>query len=119
MKKKQLMGLLAMGIVIPSTAIASCNSAIASELKVKTPNVEAISRRDGSVYINSGGTTVQVPSRRTYRYWTPWRSWRLPWQSNYNSIRSNCRHSSYQSTSRVTESSSQIIQSSISSNTCK
>lgn len=115
--KNKLMGLLAAGIVLPSITVAYCVSAIASEVKVQTPNIEAVSRRDGSVYVNSSGTTVQVPSRRTYRYWTPWRSWRLPWRSY--SDRSSCRHSSYQATSHITESSSQIIQSSISSNTCK
>ena len=108
---------MTIGIVLPSTVIATNDAVWAGEVKVNTPNIEAITRSDGSVYLNSGGTTVQVPSRR--RYWTPWRSWRLPWQS-YSSTRSspNCRHSSYQSTSHVTASGSKITQSSVSSNLC-
>ncbi|MDJ0568445.1 MAG: hypothetical protein QNJ53_05305 [Pleurocapsa sp. MO_192.B19] len=117
MKPTKLMGLVAVGIVLPSTAIAFCSSAIASEVKVKTTNVEAVTRSDGSVYVNSGGNTIKVPSRRSYRSWNPFRYWRLPWQS-YSSNRSNCRHSSYQSTSHVTESNSKIVQSSVSSHTC-
>lgn len=115
MKLTKLIGFVAMGVVIPSTVVATNDSVLAGEIKINTPNVEAVTRSDGSVYINSGDTKVQVPSRR--RSWTPWRSWRLPWQ-NYSSTRSNCRHSSYQSTSQVTSSSSRIVQSSVTSKTC-
>ncbi|MCC0177505.1 hypothetical protein I4641_11000 [Waterburya agarophytonicola K14] len=114
MKLTNLIGFVAIGVVIPSTILAGNNSALA-DVKVSTPNVEAITRSDGSVYVNSGGTTVQVPSHR--RYWTPWRYWRLPWQ-NLKSERSNCRQTSYQATTRITPSSSKIIQSSVASNGC-
>lgn len=115
MKLTNLIGFVAIGVVIPNTILAGNNSALA-DVKVSTPNVEAFTRSDGSVYVNSGGTTVTVPNRR--QYWTPWRYWRLPWQNNLKSESSNCRHSSYQATTRVTPSSSKIIQSSVVSNDC-
>ena len=109
----KLIGLVAMGIVLPSI-FATNNNALAKEVRVNTNKVEAVTRSDGSIYINSGDTTVKLPSRRA---WNPWRSWRLPWQ-DYSNTSSGCRHSSYQSTSRVTASSSTIVQSSVSRNTC-
>jgi hypothetical protein len=117
MKPRNLMGLMAVGIVLPITVIAAESSVFANEVKVKTPNVEAMTSRDGSIYLNSGGTVVQVPSRSSYRAWYPFRYWRLPWQSKTN-LRSNCRYSSSQTTSHVTQSSSSIVQSSVSRNTC-
>lgn len=119
MKPTKLMGLVAAGIVMPSTAIAYGSSVLAGEVQIKTANVEAVTRSDGSVYVNSGGNRINVPSRRSYRYGFPFRYWRFPWR-NYsrNSDRSNCRHSSYQSTSHVTQSNSKIVQSSVSSHTC-
>lgn len=111
----KLIGLVTISIVLPSTIIITNDAAWAGEVKVNTPNIEAVTRSDGSIYLNSGGTTVRVPSRR--RYWTPWHSWRLPWQ-NYSSTRPKCHHSSYQSTSQVTASGNKIVQSSISSQLC-
>lgn len=117
MKPRKLMGLMAVSIILPITAMTAESSVLANEVKVKTPNVEAFTNRDGSIYLNSNGTIVQVPSRSSYRSWHPFRHWRLPWQSNRN-VRSNCRYSSYQATSHVTQTSSSIIQSSVSHNTC-
>ncbi|MGD1920140.1 MAG: hypothetical protein ACFCAD_15385 [Pleurocapsa sp.] len=117
MKLTKLIGFVAVSVVVPSTIITTNNSALAGDIQIRTPNVEAVTRSDGSVYVNSGDTTVRVPSRR--RYWTPWRYWRLPWQSNIRDKHSyKCRHSSHQSTSRITSSGSQIIQNNIASNTC-
>lgn len=117
MKLTKLIGFVAVGIVVPNTIITTNDSAWAGDARVRTSNVEAVTRSDGSVYVNSGGTTVQVPSRR--RYWTPWRYWRLPWQNNVSNKHSyKCRHSSHQSTSRITSSGSQIVQSSVSTNIC-
>lgn len=115
MKLTKLIGFVAVVVVIPNTIVTANNSAFAGETRIKTPNVEAITKSDGSVYVNAGDTTVKVPSRRSY--WTPWRYWRLPWRSSINSSY-KCRHTSHQSTSRITASGSQIVQSSISSNTC-
>ena len=117
MKLTKLIGFVAIGVVIPSTVVATNSSALAGDTRIKTSNVEAVTKSDGSVYVNTGGTTVRVPSRR---YWTPWRYWRLPWQSNFSDrSSSNCRQTSHQSTSRINAFGSQIVQSSISSNTCK
>ena len=117
MKPNTLIGLMAVGIIVPSTAITSTQGVLAKEVRVKTANIEAVSRRDGTVYINTGGNTVSVPRRRSYRYWNPWRNWNFPWQrySNYNS---GCRQSSYQSTRQTTRSGSRVIHSSNSSHTC-
>ena len=119
MKLTKLIGFVTVSVVIPSTITVTNSSALAGDVQIRTPNIEAVTKSDGSVYINSGKTTVRVPSRR---YWTPWRYWRLPWH-NSNSVSdrytSECRHTSYQSTSHVTDSSSQIVQSSISNNICK
>lgn len=115
----KLMGLVAIGIVLPSTVVTTNSSTLATEIKIKTGNVETVTRSDGSIYLNSGGNIIQVPSDRHSR--NPWRYWRFPWQnysSSNNSIRSNCRQSSYRSTNRVSDSSSTIVQSSFSSNIC-
>lgn len=111
------MGLMAATSIILPIIMTAEGSVFANEVKVKTPNVEAFTNRDGSIYLNSNGTIVQVPSRSSYRSWHPFRHGRLPWQSNRN-VRSNCRYSSYQATSHVAQSSSSIIQSSVSHNTC-
>ena len=115
MKLTKLIGFVTVGVVIPSTITVASSSAWAGDVQIRTPNIEAVTKNDGSVYINSGKTTVRVPSRP--RYWTPWRYWRLPWHNSNNvseRYTSNCRHTSYQSTSRVTDSSSQIVHRAIS-----
>lgn len=117
MKLTKLIGFVAVGMVIPGTILATSNSVLAGEVRITTPNVETVTRSDGSVYVNSGGTIVQTPSRSRSNYWTPWRYWRLPWQK-YSHNRPTCRQTSYQATSQVTPSSSSIVQSSISSNSC-
>ena len=118
MKLIKLISFVAVGVVVPCTITATNNSALAGEVHIRTPNVEAMTGSDGSVYINSKKTTVRVPSRR--RYWTPWNYWSLPWQNNVSDRHTaRCNQISHRSTSRVTASSSQIVQSSISHNTCK
>lgn len=116
MKPNKLIELMMVGIILPTTAMAT--SVSAHEVKVNTGNVEAITRSDGSTYINSGGTIVNVPSSRSYRSWNPFRYWSLPWQSykNNNRTQTNCRQSSYQSTN--TTPSGKIVQSSSSRHSC-
>ena len=117
MKLIKLISFVAVGVVVPCTITVTNSSALAGGVQIRTPNVEAITRSDGSVYINSRKTTVRVPSRR---FWTPWSYWSLPWQNNVSDRHTaRCNQTSYQSTSRVTASSRQIVQSSISHNTCK
>ncbi|MEL7523497.1 MAG: hypothetical protein AAFY63_22905 [Cyanobacteria bacterium J06643_13] len=122
MKPKKIIGLVAVGLILPSTAIALSNSVLASEVKVKTANVEAVTRSDGSVYIDTGGTTLSVPRHSSHRYssrrsWSPWRYWKFPWQS-FSSDRDICRHSSYQSTRQTTHGGGSTVQSSSYSHSC-
>ena len=117
MKLRKLIGQITVGMILPITVLVAEGSVFANEVKVKTSNVEALTSKDGSIYLNSGGTVVQVPSRSNYRTWYPWRYWHLPWGSNRN-VRSHCRYSSDQVTSQVNHSGSSIIQSSINRSSC-
>ncbi len=105
MKLTNLVGLFALIVLIPTTAIAG-------EIKVKTGNVEATTYSDGSVYVNTGRTTAQVPRYHSSPFWNPFRYWRLPWQSK-------CRNSSYQRTTQVTRSGSRVVQSNVSTHSCR
>ena len=117
MKLNKLIELMAVGIILPTTAIANMpKSVTAHEVKVSTPNIQAITRSDGSTYVNSGGTVVDVPSRRSYRSWNPFRYWSLPWRSYKSNRHTNCRQSSYQSTK--TTASGRVVQSSSSRHSC-
>lgn len=100
----KIIGLLVAIALIPTTAIAS-------EIKVKTGSVEASTNRNGSIYVNTRKTRVRVPSRPA-SYWNYFRYWRLPWQSG------NCRHSTYQKTTHVSQSGSRVVQNNVSSRTC-
>lgn len=117
MKSNQIMGLMAAGVIFPSMAIASAQGVLANEVRVKTANVEAVTRRDGSIYVNTGGNAVRVTRRRSSRYWTPWRNWNFPWH-RFSQSTSGCRHSSYQSTRQTTRSGGRIIHNSSSSQIC-
>jgi len=116
MKPNKLIGLVAVGLILPSTAVAFSSSVLAREVRVKTANVEAVTRSDGSVYINTGGTTVSLPRRQTRRYWNPFRYWQSPWQS-LNGER-HCRQTSYQSTQQTSQSGHTVQHSSY-SDSCK
>ncbi|MEL6927690.1 MAG: hypothetical protein AAFO95_03535 [Cyanobacteria bacterium J06600_6] len=118
MKPNKLVGLVAVGLILPSAAIASSNSALAREVRVKTANVEAVTRSDGSVYIDTGGASLSLPRRQTRRYWNPLRYWQLPWRSYTNSNR-HCRQITYQSTQQTTRSGNHTVQHSSYSNNCK
>ena len=115
MKPDKLIGLVAVGLILPSTAIALSDS-VQAEVRVKTANVEAVTRNDGSIYVNTGGTNVSVPRHRTRRSWNPLRYWQLPWRNSSNDR--HCRQTIYQSTRQTTHSGNHIVQHS-SSNNCK
>lgn len=122
MKPNKLIGLVAVGLILPSTAIAFGNSVLA-EVRVKTANVEAVTRSDGSIHINTGDTTVSVPRRYNRQSWNPLRYWRVPWRS-YSSPRlvpedasnRHCRQTTYQSTRQTTQSGNHTVQHSSYSN---
>lgn len=111
MKPKKLMGLMAVSMIFPVAIITAEQAVFANGISVKTPRVEALTRKDGSIYVKSGNTNIQLPSRSTYRYRY------LPWQ-NKTTVYSNCRHSFHQTTSHTTRSNSSIIQSTVTSNSC-
>ncbi len=105
MKLKNLVGLFALMVLIPTTAMAG-------ETRVKAGNVEVSTYRDGSVYVDTGRTTTQLPHHHSSKFWNPFRYWRLPWQSK-------CRNSSYQRTTQVTRSGSRVVQSNVSTHSCR
>lgn len=119
MKLANLIGFVAIGIFIPGSILTNSDAVLAREVRVNTPNVEAVTRSDGSVYLNSGDTTVQVPSRDRdrSRYWIPWRYWRLPWQQHSDN-RPSCYQSSYQATTQTTSSGSSFVTSRVSNYSC-
>lgn len=109
MRCTRLVGLTALLILLPATAMSS-------EIRVKAGNVEASTYSDGSVYVNMGKTFARVSPRRFSRHRfsrhrNPFYYWHLPWQSN-------CRNSSYQRTTQVMKSGSRVVQSNASSRTC-
>ena len=53
MKPNKLIGLVAVGLILPSTAVAFGNPVLA-EVRVKTANVEAVTRNNGNIYVNTG-----------------------------------------------------------------
>ncbi len=114
MKPNKTIASIAIGaIIIPLVAIVVSPKTLA-EVRVRTANVEAITRNDGSVYVNTGETTLKVPSRRSYRNWNPLRYWN-PWRSN-NFAR--CRNGSYQSTKQTTRSGDRTLHNSVSHRVC-
>ncbi len=117
MKSYKLIELTVVGIILPTMAIANIpNSVSAHEIKVQTANTEAITHSDGRIYVNSRGTTVDVPGRRNYRSWNPLRYLSLPWRSYQNDRQANCQQSSYQATK--TTLSGSIAQTSTSHHRC-
>lgn len=124
MKPNKLIGLVAVGLILPSTAIAFSNSVLAREVRVKTDNVEAVTRSDGSIYVNTGDTSVSLPRRQNRRYWNPFRYWQSPWQ-RVNGDRGartesnrHCRQTTYQSTQQNSQSGHTVQHNSY-SNSCK
>ena len=107
MKPNKLIGLVAVGLILPSTAVVFGNPVLA-EVRVKTANVEAVTRNDGNIYVNTGGTTINVSRHHPRGSWNPLRYWQLPWQS-YNKDR-HCRQTIYQSTRQTTHSGNHTVQ---------
>ena len=104
MKYKQTLAIVAAIAFFPSVAIAS-------DIRIRTGSVEASTSKNGSIYVNTGNSKVQVPARRTF-YWNPFRYWRSPRQN------ANCRHNTYQKTTHVSQSGSRVVQSNVATRTC-
>lgn len=115
MKPYQMLGVMAVGLILPIMAIAEGDAVLASEVRVKTANVEAITRQDGSIYVNTAGTTIAVPQRRVRSSWNPWRYWSVPWRSQnrdrQGQLSHNCYHS-YQYSQQTTRLDNQTLHSS-------
>jgi hypothetical protein len=107
-KSKVTLSLIALSIIVPT-------SAIANNVQVRTNNIQATTQSNGSIYVNTGKTAISIPARNTHNnsIWYPWRYWRTPWQSN------NCRQSSYQQTTEVSNSGSQVVRHSSTSSYCR
>ena len=99
------------GMISPAIAIASDVSA--REIEVKIPRVQAVTRSDGSIQIDTGNS-LNVSSRASS--WNPFRNWRLPWRSYRENRHSGCRQSSYQAIK--TTPSGKKIQSNSQHNRC-
>ncbi len=89
-------------------------SATGSGIDVQTGNVRASTNQDGSVYVRTGSTSVQVPPRPTYNRWSFWRFWQQPWNRS-------CRNEVYQKTTQTTRSGGRVVHSSTStsSHSCR
>ncbi|MDJ0691677.1 MAG: hypothetical protein QNJ41_24635 [Xenococcaceae cyanobacterium MO_188.B32] len=87
-------------------------AATGSDIDIQTNSVRASTNRDGSVYIQTGDTSVKVPPRRSYyrrsyRSWYPWQFWRRSWNSG-------CQNKVYQRTTQTTHSGGRVVHSSTS-----
>lgn len=94
--------LVALSIIVPSAAIAG-------GVRVSTDKVRATTNSNGSVYVDTNKTSVNVPVRRT---WYPWHSWRAPW-------RGNCRQGGYQSTTITTRGNHSVTRQSSTTSYCR
>jgi hypothetical protein len=104
-KSKVTLSLITLSIIVPTTAIAN-------EVRVRTNNIQATTQSNGSIYVNTGKTSISIPARRNYT-WNSWRYWLPSWQSN------NCYQSSYQQTTQVSNSGNQIVRHSSTSSYCR
>jgi hypothetical protein len=103
-KSKVTLSLIALSIVVPTTAIAN-------NVRVRTNNIQATTQSNGSIYVNTGKTAISIPARRNH-IWN-WRYWLPSWQSN------NCYQSSYQQTTQVSNSRNQVVRHSSTSSYCR
>lgn len=111
------LSLITLSIVLPSSAILPQKGAFANtkwqsaiaNIQVRTDKVQVTSQSDGNINVNTGKTSVSVPTRR-HSTWYPLRYWRTP-------QRSNC-HRSYQQTTQLSNSGKKVVQHS-STNYCR
>lgn len=86
----------------------------ANGVNVQTGNVRVSTDRDGSAYVRTGDTSIQVSPNRSSRPWYSWQNWRLPWSRS-------CHNQVYQRTTQTTQSGGRVIHSttSTSSHNCR
>lgn len=101
MKFSQLTFLLAtLAFLLPVPANAN-------GVSVQTGNVRVSTERDGSAYVRTGNTSVQVSPHRSSQRWYSWQNWQFPWSRN-------CQNKAYQRTTQTTQSGGRVIHSSTS-----
>ncbi|MGK7953361.1 MAG: hypothetical protein AB4368_32395 [Xenococcaceae cyanobacterium] len=89
-------------------------SANGNGVDVQTGNVRVSTERDGSAYVRTGNTSLEVSPQHSSRPWYSWQNWRLPWSRS-------CHSQVYQRTTQTTRSGERVIHSttSTSSNNCR
>jgi hypothetical protein len=107
---KQTFLLATLALLMPTVAVAN-------DIDVRAGDVRVNTYEDGSIYVESGQTKVEVPAySSTEERWHPFGWVRLPWglrcRSSNNSI--------YQRTTQTTESYNGVVRSrSFSSQSCE
>lgn len=81
--------------------------AMGNGVEVQTGNVRVSTNQDGSTYVRTGNTSIQVPPSRSSQRWYSWQNWRLPWSRS-------CQNKVYQRTTQTTQSGGRVIHSSTS-----
>ena len=113
MKSKTTLSLLALSVILPSSTILQNQSAYASRnnIQVRAGNVRVTTQNNGSINVNTGTTSVNVPTQR-HSTWYPWRYWRTPWQST-------CHQSSYQQSTQMSNLGKKVVHHSSTSSYCR
>lgn len=108
MQLKKLIFLLAtLVLLLPATA----NS---REIEVEAGDVRVSTEQDGSISVDTGSSSVELPERR--RSITPW--WQ-PWRYfDRDRSSSDCTSSTYQRSTQTTRTDGHVEESSISTSTC-
>lgn len=94
-----LLAILALMLPFPATA---------NSVNVQTDNVRVGTNKDGSTYVHTRDSSVQVPARsNSSNRWYYWQNWRFPWSRG-------CQNQVYQRTTQTTQSGGRVIHSSTS-----
>jgi hypothetical protein len=109
------MNLKGLTLVLAGLLLFSPTTVLSREIDVRAGNVRASTRRDGSIYVNSGNTKVEVPARHSLSRWYPWEFLRFPWRTNCQTISNR----SHQRNTQVTNSGHSVVESSVYTSTCR
>jgi hypothetical protein len=84
------------------------------DIEVQAGSVRASTSRNGSIYVNSGTTNVEVPAYNSSSRWYPIRFLRFPWRTTCQN-----RNSSYHRNTQVSKSGQTVTESSVYTSTCR
>jgi hypothetical protein len=87
---------------------------LSREIEVQAGSVRASTSRDGSIYVNTGNTNVEVPAYNSSSRWYPTRFLRFPWRTTCQN-----RNSSYHRNTQVSKSGQSVTESSVYTSTCR